>query len=384
MQLQILRRIDKLSLQIFLTLCVIFKFVFKRCPPTPGAPILILADLLLGDLGIAGHLVLEIRRLYPQNKIVLLCRKSVAEAAELLQPDILIAADYLNWNVFHSLRKNAPHGYASVINIFSWKWLPLIAGLPVGPVIGHKDHKGITYIFLSKACTFPQTPQNAANITISLLGELKSFLQPTSPQGAICSLQPLTKPNFLPAEQYVILHIGAGTGTRLWPINLFESVIRNLNARNAKIVLTGLSQDLDYLSQIDGVLKKYPAGSIARNLLGRTTLQELLAITQHAQALISIDTGVIHWARLMGIPNLSFLGPTDAQLFGARSPLFKNSFEIFVGGLNCRDQQTFQRIPANWIKNCQRKACIHSSLECLTRVSEDEVSEKITQLLASK
>jgi ADP-heptose:LPS heptosyltransferase len=384
MQLQILRRIDKLSLQIFLTLCVIFKFVFKRCPPNPRAPILILADLLLGDLGIAGHLVLEIRRLYPQNTIVLLCRKSVTSAAELLQPDVLIAGDYLNWNVLRSLRKNAPHGYSCVVNIFSWKWLPLVAGLRVGPVIGHKDYKGITNIFLSGTCPFPQTPQTAADITIGLLDQLKSYLHPTSPKGVNCSLQSLPKPNFLPAEQYVILHIGARTGTRLWPINLFESVIRNLNAKNANLVITGLHQDLDYLSEIDRILNKYPAGSSALNLLGRTALQELLAITQHAQALISIDTGVIHWARLMGIPNLSFLGPTDAQIFGARSPLFKNSFEIFVGGLDCRDKQTFQKIPANWIKNCQRKTCIHSSVECLTRVSEDEVNEKITQLLACK
>ena len=46
------------------------------------------------------------------------------------------------------------------------------------------------------------------------------------------------------------------------------------------------------------------------NLAGKLKLTESLAVLERAQALVSGDTGLLHWADSLEIPTIALLGPT--------------------------------------------------------------------------
>ena len=49
----------------------------------------------------------------------------------------------------------------------------------------------------------------------------------------------------------------------------------------------------------------------ATNLAGKTSLEESVRGLANVDQLICIDSALLHFARLQGIPTLSFWGPTD-------------------------------------------------------------------------
>ena len=86
---------------------------------------------------------------------------------------------------------------------------------------------------------------------------------------------------------------------RNWPVNSYAEVIDYLIQKNIQVIITGgpSDQEISYASEIAPACQQPPI-----NLVGKTTLSQLLALMQQAQCLIAPDTGPAHMGTVVGIP----------------------------------------------------------------------------------
>ena len=114
--------------------------------------------------------------------------------------------------------------------------------------------------------------------------------------------------------------------------------------------------------------------------MSQTNLQELLELVSNAKGIVSVDTGIIHWARLFLVPNISLMGQSDNKLFGVKSPYFKLSRSIATEPLECQDKHTFHGININWVNTCARSECHLPSRLCFDGINRQQIEKDFFEL----
>jgi ADP-heptose:LPS heptosyltransferase len=102
-----------------------------------------------------------------------------------------------------------------------------------------------------------------------------------------------------------VIHPGAKSPSRRWPVERFAAVARELAAAGHRVVVTGTEQDL--------------AADVARRSgvrVLRTTLAELAGVVAHARLVVSGDTGIAHLATAYRTPSVVLFGPVPPSRWG--------------------------------------------------------------------
>jgi ADP-heptose:LPS heptosyltransferase len=107
-----------------------------------------------------------------------------------------------------------------------------------------------------------------------------------------------------------------------------------------------------------------------------------LELVSNAKGIISVDTGIIHWARLFLVPNLSMMGQSDNKLFGALRSYFKFSRSIASEPLECQDKHTFHGIKINWVATCARNECPLPSRLCFDGIDRQQIEKDFFELFS--
>jgi len=104
----------------------------------------------------------------------------------------------------------------------------------------------------------------------------------------------------------VALQLGASRASRLWPVEHFVALGRELEARiGARLLLCGGGGDRPLAEVVAAGL-----GPAAIDVCGRTSIAELGALLERACVLVTSDTGPMHMAVAVGTPVVSlFFGP---------------------------------------------------------------------------
>jgi ADP-heptose:LPS heptosyltransferase len=367
------RRLNKSSLLFYLFF--LKALPSKKIKQSEGS-ILVIADLFFGDLAMAGRAILEIKKKNPSRKIILLSKFNLSDAANIFDVEV-INADYLNWRILGELKKASPEGYGKIINIFSWKWLSLLEALPHGEVISHLGGKSRSNKTISKIIPVSDKPIPASQMMFDLAQSSAKDIESIH----LHSLK--LSDRFKNLHDYLIIHIGTNHKARLWPLELLELLFSLSEASKKSIVLTGFKQEDTYQNQLEQILDGYRNKIKIVNLMSQTNLRELLELVSNAKGIISVDTGIIHWARLFLIPNLSVMGQSDNKLFGAQSPYFKLSRSIATEPLDCQDKHTFHGIKINWINTCARNACPLPSRLCFDSINHHEIEKDFFELFGN-
>lgn len=98
---------------------------------------------------------------------------------------------------------------------------------------------------------------------------------------------------------------------RRWPLVRYATLAALLDAHGFAVVLAG--------ADTDAWTRDAFAGSRAIDLIGSTTLPELIAVFRTCAAVVTHDSGPLHLARLANVPRVALFGPTDPAAFmGAR------------------------------------------------------------------
>ena len=94
-----------------------------------------------------------------------------------------------------------------------------------------------------------------------------------------------------------------------WPAKRFVELGEHLDGQ---IILVGAPEDAETCLKIENGL---PEGACT-NLCGTTSLLELGGVLQHANLVVTVDSGPMHMASATGSPCLAIFGPTDPTRVG--------------------------------------------------------------------
>lgn len=103
------------------------------------------------------------------------------------------------------------------------------------------------------------------------------------------------------AGRPLLVHPGAASPARRWPVERFAEVVR---AAGADAVVTA------------GPGEESLAARVGAPVLANLPLTELAAAVAGARAVLCGDTGVSHLATAMGTPSVTLFGPTPPSLWG--------------------------------------------------------------------
>ena len=128
--------------------------------------------------------------------------------------------------------------------------------------------------------------------------------------GGPCDAEDLRLPAAGPRGSHVVVHPGAASGARRWPVARWRAVAASLSSMGHTVVVTGTSGESALCST---VATAHPRVTDA---CGRLELHELSQLVATATLVLSADTGVAHLATAHGTPSVVLFGPTPPALWG--------------------------------------------------------------------
>jgi ADP-heptose:LPS heptosyltransferase len=102
--------------------------------------------------------------------------------------------------------------------------------------------------------------------------------------------------------------------TRAWGIANFTNLITQLQSKNNYILLIGGKLELPLLAYVKEHLHSF------KNIIsfvGRTSMEESIAVISLCDCVIGVDTGMQHVAAALGKATVSIFGPTNPKTHGA-------------------------------------------------------------------
>jgi ADP-heptose:LPS heptosyltransferase len=111
---------------------------------------------------------------------------------------------------------------------------------------------------------------------------------------------------------HTVVHIGAGSPARCWPLDRWADVVRRLEAKGHRIVLTGSKEEAPSVTQVC-CAANLPS-SCDRG--GMTDVMELARLVAGARLVVGVDSGVSHLATAFRRPALTLFGPVPPAWWG--------------------------------------------------------------------
>ena len=136
--------------------------------------------------------------------------------------------------------------------------------------------------------------------------------------GGECDPSDLRLPARGPRGDEVILHPGAASGARRWPVARWAWLAHRLALTGHRVVVTGGPGEDDLCTAISaGVHSLSPDHQLAIEVrAGSLSLPALADVIGRARLLISGDTGVAHLATAFGTRSVLLFGPTPPAWWG--------------------------------------------------------------------
>ena len=132
----------------------------------------------------------------------------------------------------------------------------------------------------------------------------------------------------------IIIHSGtsATVKSRRWPAKKFQQLADELSNKGYNIIFSGSEEEKPIVDKILSLSAKNHL-----NLVGRTTLGQLLQLFRKAKLVISLDTGPMHLAAASSTPTLGLFGANTPKKWGPYGPQHK---AIYHGPeIPCTQQQ---------------------------------------------
>ena len=115
----------------------------------------------------------------------------------------------------------------------------------------------------------------------------------------------------------VVLHPGAASGSRRWPVDRWGAVAADLLVRGSRVVLTGGPAEAPLTAEVSRLAAaRAPGRDRPVDLAGRCDLEQLAGLLGAARALVCGDTGVAHLATALRTPSVLLFGPVPPSAWG--------------------------------------------------------------------
>ncbi len=308
--------------------------------------ILIAHDLLLGDTLLLAPLMKRLNEKYPHAKKYALAKPAFVPLFG--NTPYGFTALSFNPRSFLSLWKifcYGPYDLAFIAGDNRYSWL--------AKAVGSRWIQGIEgdtppwkNWMLDEAKSFDDKPATWAD----MMGRLVDGQNPKPYQNGEWTC-PNTKKLFLPFDRskpYVVCHIGASNSLKFWQATSWKVLIHNLRKQKYEVVLSVGPNEEYLINEIDPVYQYH-------HVPGNYSLVEMWALVEQAKFVVSVDTGIAHFAKITGTPIVTLFGPGSpvthgGGLFWKKSIYYHATKDNFI----CRDQPILFRRKVNWLKRCGR------------------------------
>ena len=244
----------------------------------------------------------------------------------------------------------------------SWKsaLLPWLAGIPVR--VGY--HGETRFGLLNQRIPNPDKDQRGAMVAHYLaLAQIEADSSVQPKLDLSLDLLKTTLLNFdLKLGAYAVFAPGAEYGpAKRWPAAYFaEMGLRT----GLPVVLLGSAKEAALCDDIAKRINQERPKN-ARNLAGKTDLSQAMALIASSQAMLSNDSGLMHVAAAMGVPQVA--------VFGSSSPLHTPPLSDKAVVLWLKNEASYQ--PALDCAPCFERSCPLGHLRCLNDLMPERVEQ---------
>ncbi|WP_127130173.1 glycosyltransferase family 9 protein [Georgenia sp. SYP-B2076] len=131
--------------------------------------------------------------------------------------------------------------------------------------------------------------------------------------GGPCDVEDLRLPSPGARGADVVLHPGAASGSRRWPVQRWAWLARRLARAGHPVLVTGSSAER---ALCDEVARTAGGARSVRSVAGTLDLPALATLIGRARLLVCGDTGVAHLATAFATPSVLLFGPTPPAWWG--------------------------------------------------------------------
>jgi len=145
---------------------------------------------------------------------------------------------------------------------------------------------------------------------------LRSLSLPTESEPGVVLQKPQVEP-LADESDLVVFHLwasGARSWLREWPENRWIDLAISLKGARTLFVITGAPSDMERM--VPFAARMEVAGLRAVPFSGTDGFVSLSRIVRRARLVVSVNTGVMHLAAILGSPTLSLNGPTANHRWG--------------------------------------------------------------------
>jgi len=340
--------------------------------------ILYIQTAFLGDLLLSIPALRRLRKIYPDKKIHLLCRKGLGE---------FFVNEGLADKVFDNFKSQKP-SLAEVKKTFAGvKYELLICPHQStrSTLISFfiKADKKIGYESLMNRMVFDEVhprpmhwPEVLRQLDLlkNLSGELKEQLASVENQEAPFSEIPrwssMAMPRFSEKKTFkgrlqkkygfdvskkiIVVAAGSVWPTKRWGVEKYIELIKKFKNDASEVFLVGSPSEKDLSAQI---AEAVPG---VTDITGQTTIPELMDVIAGADLLLSNDSGAMHMASVTDVPTVAIFGPTvlsfGYQPWNPRAKVMENK------NLKCRPCSSHGG-----------KTCPIGTHECMLSIPADQV-----------
>lgn len=340
--------------------------------------ILIIAPNWIGDAVSTQPFLANLKVLYPDSKIDVLASNWVApiyracsEVHEVIEAKF--EHQKLQWNLRKQLAKEIEtKKYEACFvlpNSFKSALIPWLANIPFR--VGYRGELrfGLINLTLDNPSKINRAPMVQHYLALSQLlkddGALPSIkviprlsVADTAKQAV---QQKLQNANILAGSIYAICP-GAEYGpSKRWPTEHFAVLAQNLISQNLsnQIILLGSKSDYTLAQEITSQTKQV---SNLHNWCGNTSLDEAIALIGMSSALVSNDSGLMHVAAALQIPQVAIFGSSDP----AHTPPLSDRAKVMWLNMACSP--------------CHKRVCPLGHLQCLKDILPDQVLATLNTL----
>ena len=285
--------------------------------------------------------------------------RAMAAVAEVIE--LPFAQGGLQWSarraVAHQLRGRFQRAIVCP-NSFKSALLPFWAGIPER--VGY--HGEARYGLLTQR--LPNPDKHARPPMVNWYGALADSALPVDAQPrmqvAEQACQQAMAAQGLQAKRYFVLVPGAEYGpAKRWPAAHFAALAQQLiDQHQLPVLLLGSGKDAEVCAQIASSVNAAHPGT-CHDLAGRTSLQDAIALVAGARAMVSNDSGLMHVAAALGVPQVA--------LFGSSSPLHTPPLSPLAQVVWLKNDASYQ--PALDCAPCFARQCPLGHTRCLEDVT---------------
>jgi ADP-heptose:LPS heptosyltransferase len=349
----------------------------RRGVPAEVRKVGVMTSTTLGDTLLASGAVQDVRAIWPDAELVFFAAAQNRSAAELL-PAVDRVVEFSLTRPFAAMAALRRENLDVLIDFSGWQRLAALLTSRSGArfTAGFEragQHRHFAYDFVAEHRGDRHETENFRAMVAGLREKAGAGAQEFHALAVRDEIwQTELDPRWRDAVVFHCWATGAAHELREWPESRWLELARRLQSRwpAAKFVLTGGTADVGRSEELVGRLR---SANLSVEVFSGSSLADVARLLRAALLVVSVNTGTMHLAAIVGAPVVSINGPNRAGRWG---PVGLRAVNVEAPGDGCG----YLDLGWEWERDPSTNG-VHSN--CMERISVDAVMAAVDAALGS-